>query len=126
MVIKTNLESAPNAITKDGIEIQVLLHPLYNGNANQSLGQGTIQAGYASRLHKHLTSEAAYYILSGSGKMKVGAETFPVTKGDTIAVMPSTWYKLEADADADLIFICALSPGYMPEDTAIAAETPEE
>ena len=35
--------------------------------------------------HNHRVNEEMFFVLEGSGEIRIGAETFPVTKGDVIA-----------------------------------------
>ena len=38
--------------------------------------------------HSHRVNEEMFFVLEGAGEVRIGAETFPITKGDVIACPP--------------------------------------
>jgi len=117
-MIKISHNSNVNTyITKDGSEIRELMHPDIHGNISQSLAEATVKPSQSTLLHKHIKSEEIYYILQGRGKLSLDNETIPVTKGDTICIMPGTNHNIENTGKEDLKILCSCSPAYSHEDT---------
>ncbi len=74
--------------TKDGSEIHELLAYRNSAIRNQSLAEATIAVGTATPEHYHPKSEEIYYILSGTGQMKLDGELRDVGPLDAIAIPP--------------------------------------
>jgi mannose-6-phosphate isomerase-like protein (cupin superfamily) len=54
----------------------------------------TIEPGASEGLHRHPHVGEIYYVLEGSGTVKVNNETSPITKGDGIPVRPDEVHSL--------------------------------
>ncbi len=113
-------------LTKDRSVIRELMHPSTHGNAAQSLAEAVIPGGARTLLHKHQITEELYHVTHGSGIMTLGDESFPVSKGDTICILPGTQHCIQADAGQDLRILCCCSPAYSHEDTEILEGKPIE
>lgn len=107
-------------VTKDGSEIRELMHPDVHGNANQSLAEARVPPGAATRPHRHRHSEEIYHFTAGRGIMGLGKEAFPVTGGDTVAILPGVVHWLENTGLVPLVVLCACSPAYAHEDTELS------
>lgn len=59
-------------------------------------------------LHAHYVNEEMFFILSGSGTVRFGEDTFPVSEGDFISAppMPEEPHQIINDSDATLIYLC--------------------
>ena len=113
-------------LTKDGSIIRELMHPGIHRNAAQSLAEAIIPSGARTLLHKHQATEELYHVTHGAGVMTLGDETFPVSEGDTICILPGTPHCIEANTDQDLHILCCCSPAYSHEDTEILEGVPIE
>ncbi len=117
--MKTNTADVPAYTTRDGSLIRELMHPSRHGNQAQSLAQSTVAAGGATRLHRHHRSEEIYHILSGSGRLTLGAEEIVVASGDTVCIPPGTPHCIRTSGTQPLVFLCACAPAYAHEDTEL-------
>lgn len=115
----THYEQITSYTTKDGSTIRELMHPAQHKNAKQSLAEATVPANTITELHFHKQSEEIYFILSGSGEMTLGEETFNVHSGDTICIQPNTPHQIRNNGSVELKFLCACSPAYSHEDTIL-------
>jgi len=106
-------------LTKDRSVIRELMHPGAHGNAAQSLAEAIIPGGARTLLHRHRITEELYHVTHGSGIMTLGDESFPVSEGDTICILPGTPHCIEADATQDLHILCCCSPAYAHDDTEL-------
>jgi len=66
-----NRAQAEPFITKDGSQIRELLAYRNSVIRNQSLAEATIAVGGDTQEHYHPKSEEIYYILNGSGRIKI-------------------------------------------------------
>ena len=89
----------------------------------QKLGYSVIvvPAGAGKRafpFHNHRLNEEAFFILGGSGEVRIGSETFPVRKGDFIAHppgSPETAHQLVNTSDAEELRYIGISTRQSPE-----------
>jgi mannose-6-phosphate isomerase-like protein (cupin superfamily) len=95
------------------------MHPEVHGNSSQSLAEATVRPGRATMLHKHLRSEELYHVLSGSGRMTLDGQVFPLAVGDTICIAPGTAHMVENMENQDLVILCCCSPPYSHSDTKL-------
>jgi mannose-6-phosphate isomerase-like protein (cupin superfamily) len=59
-----------------------------------------------SSIGYHLQKEdEIYYVVSGSGKMRMNGETFPVKPGDAILTRPGSSHGIAPNADNDLVIM---------------------
>lgn len=67
--------------------------------------------------HNHRVNEELFFILEGSGEVRIGTETYPVKKGDFIACPPGgpeTAHQIINTGDAELKYL-AVSTKQTPE-----------
>lgn len=119
MSLKTTLHEVVPYITKDGSEIRELLHPSRHAVRNQSLAEAAVPPGISTLLHRHARTEEIYHFTQGSGRMTLGAESFAVTVGDSIAIPPGTPHCIENTGPEALHILCCCAPAYSHEDTEL-------
>jgi mannose-6-phosphate isomerase-like protein (cupin superfamily) len=112
-----NLDELPAFITKDGSEIRELLAPRNSRLLNQSLAEARLPIGGATTEHYHARTEEIYFILSGTGRMRVEGEERPVKPGDAIAIPPGHRHKLWNTGPEPLRLLCCCAPAYEHDDT---------
>src|SRR5262249_19777088 len=78
---------------------------------NQSLAEARVPAGAATTPHYHPKAEEIYYILRGTGRMRIDAETTEVGPGDAIAIPPGQVHQIVNTGDETLVFLCCCAPG---------------
>ena len=118
-MIRSSYAGAEPYVTKDGSEIRELMHPARHGNRAQSLAEATVAPGARTALHYHGATEEIYHITHGLGRMTLGGETFDVAVGDTVYIPPGTAHCVENTGPVVLRILCACSPPYSHEDTAL-------
>jgi len=106
-------------ITKDGSQIRELLAYRNSSIRNQSLAEATIAAGSSTQEHYHPKSEEIYYILRGTGRMKLGDEIREVSPLDAIAIPPGAHHKIWNTSDEPLVLLCCCAPAYENDDTVM-------
>lgn len=114
-----NRDQVPAFTTKDGSTIRELLAYRNSVIRNQSLAEATIPVGGATAEHYHPQTEEIYYILKGSGKMKIGEEMRAVQPLDAIAIPPGASHKIWNTGPEDLVLLCCCAPAYEHEDTVL-------
>ncbi len=116
MALRTGINDITAYITRDGSEIRELMHPVVQGNKEQSLAEAIVQQGQQTHLHQHHNSEELYHITKGKGRMTLGAEQFEVTVGDTICIPPGTAHCIKNIGIETLHILCMCSPPYSHDD----------
>ena len=114
-----NRSAAQPFITKDGSQIRELLAHRNSSIRNQSLAEATIAIGSATQEHYHPKSEEIYYILSGTGRMKLHGELREVGPLDAIAIPPGARHKIWNTGDVPLVLLCCCAPAYENDDTVM-------
>ena len=114
-----NIDQVEPFVTKDGSEIRELLAHRNSALRNQTLAEARLPAGAATTPHYHVKTEEVYYILAGSGCMRVGDEERPVLPGDAIAIPPGTLHQITNTGSDVLKFLCCCAPPYEHEDTIL-------
>ena len=115
----TNLDSATPFITKDGSEIRELLAHRNSSIRKQSLAEARLQPGGATQEHYHRRTEEIYYIMHGSGRMRIENEERDVRIGDAIAIPPGQKHKIWTTGGEALRLLCCCAPAYEHDDTVI-------
>ncbi len=120
--MKTAYASITPYVTKDGSQIRELMHPAQNadhGVRAQSFAEAIVAPGTKTALHRHRVTEEIYHITQGAGRMTLGEQHFDVAVGDTICILPGTAHCIECVGQVALKILCACSPAYAYEDTAL-------
>ena len=100
----------------EGTKIKQYFHPHNTLNGiNYSIAQFTLGPGKKSKLHK-ISSSEIYYILEGSGKLKIDEETHQLEKDDSVYVPPNSKQFIENTGSIDLKFLCIVEPAWKADD----------
>jgi mannose-6-phosphate isomerase-like protein (cupin superfamily) len=105
--------------TKDGSTIREILSPANSCTRRQSLAEATLAPGRETQAHYHPQTEEIYYILSGSGEMRIREESQEVGPGDGIIIPPGAAHQIRNIGEEDLVFLCCCVPAYTHEDTVM-------
>src|SRR3954447_15541697 len=81
--------------TKDGSEIRELLAHRNSCIRQQSLAEARVQPGQRTTPHYHPLTEEIYYLLEGTGRMRIGDEVLDVQPGDAIAIPPGAVHTIQ-------------------------------
>ena len=119
-----NVDHVPAFTTKDGSIIRELLAHRNSCIQRQSLAEARLPAGKSTTPHYHSLTEEIYYILAGTGRMRVGNHTSMVKPGDAIAIPPGEIHQITNLGPSELKFICCCAPPYEHDDTVLDAAAP--
>jgi len=119
-----NLERVPAFITKDGSEIRELLAYRNSAIRNQSLAEARLGVGGATQEHYHPRTEEIYYIMHGTGRIRIEGEVREVVSGDAIAILPGKRHKLWNTGREPLRLLCCCAPAYEDSDTVVTEQEP--
>ncbi len=114
-----NLAEVPAFTTKDGSEIRELLAHRNSSIRHQSLAEARVPVGGSTLEHYHARTEEIYFITSGAGRIRIGAETRAIRIGDAIAIAPGLRHKLWNNGAEPLTLLCCCAPAYEHDDTFI-------
>jgi mannose-6-phosphate isomerase-like protein (cupin superfamily) len=64
----------------------------------------------ASTLHKHIRQEEFYFVLEGTGRMRVGDETLTVPRYGGVLVGPDELRQVFNDTDAEVLWLIVGAP----------------
>lgn len=117
-----NIARVPAFTTKDGSEIRELLAYRNSCIRKQSLAEARVAPGQRTAAHYHPQTEEIYYLLHGSGRMRIDEEVVDVAVGDAIAIPPGAIHTIENTGTGTLLFLCCCAPGYENDDTVLVEE----
>lgn len=118
MSLRKNSEITP-VQGNEGTTVKQFFHPHNTLNGiNYSLAQFTIEQGKKSKKHQ-LRSSEIYYILEGQGILRVGEDSFQVTKDDSVYVPPRAVQWIENTGKSELRFLCIVEPAWKAQDETI-------
>ena len=64
----------------------------------------------ASTLHRHIRAEEFYFVLEGTGRMRVGEETLTVPKYGAVLVGPEQLRQVFNDTEAEVLWLIVGAP----------------
>jgi mannose-6-phosphate isomerase-like protein (cupin superfamily) len=114
-----NIDHVVAFTTKDGSEIRELLASRNSSISNQSLAEARLPPGASTTPHYHPRTEEIYYILIGTGRMRIESEQRSVGPGDAIAILPGQTHQITNTGSDTLKFLCCCAPGYENDDTVL-------
>ncbi len=80
------------------------------GSENLGARLWRLPPGSANTLHKHIRSEEFYFVLEGTGRMRVGEETLTVPRHGGVLVGPDALRQVFNDTDADALWLIIGAP----------------
>jgi mannose-6-phosphate isomerase-like protein (cupin superfamily) len=83
------------------------------GSENLSARLWRLPPKSANTLHKHLRQEEFYFVLEGTGRMRVGEETLTVPKYGGVLVGPDRVRQVFNDTDAEVLWLIVGAPEEM-------------
>jgi mannose-6-phosphate isomerase-like protein (cupin superfamily) len=116
--------SRPVVDAADGSTVRELAHPSASTATGLSLAEATVPAGGSTHLHLHRRSEEIYWVVSGTGRMRLAEEERDIAPGDAVVIPPGAPHRLRADAGGELMVVCACAPPYSEEDTEVLDREP--
>ena len=64
----------------------------------------------ANTLHKHIRSEEFYFVLEGTGRIRIGDDTLTLTKYSGVLVGPDSLRQIFNDSDAEVLWLIIGAP----------------
>lgn len=114
-----NRDDCEEFIAGDNCRLREILHPDKADLAlRYSLAHAVVAPGQTTWLHALGTSEV-YFILSGTGTMRINEETATVRPGDTVYIPPDARQQITGTGTEDLVFLCIVDPAWRSEDEVI-------
>jgi len=118
MSIKRNSD-IPEIIGLEGSRIKNYFDPDGTDNRIQfSIAHFMIQKGKRTLRHKMKSSEI-YYILGGTGILKIDGKSFTVKKDDSVFIPPMSEQSIENIGGEDLRFLCIVDPAWNQENEIV-------
>lgn len=111
-------------VTKDGSEIRELVGPAWTPAHKQSLAEATVAPGRATLEHYHRETEELYYVVEGTGRLRVGDSEREVGVGDCAVIPPGVRHTIANSGDGPLRILCCCAPAYTHEDTFVTGDAP--
>jgi predicted cupin superfamily sugar epimerase/mannose-6-phosphate isomerase-like protein (cupin superfamily) len=84
-----------------------------------SIAQFTLAPGHGSGLSFNRVSEEAFYVLSGSGTVRLSDRVREVSKGSTVFIPAGVAHSIDAGARTPLVFLAVSSPAFEPQDYVV-------
>jgi mannose-6-phosphate isomerase-like protein (cupin superfamily) len=98
----SNLMKIPNASRTCGME--------RTGSENLAARLWRLPPKSANTLHKHIRAEEVYFVLEGTGRMRIGDETLTVPKYGGVLVGPDQLRQVFNDTDAEVLWLIIGAP----------------
>src|SRR5437764_13462685 len=80
------------------------------GSENLSARLWRLPPRSANTLHKHIRQEEFYFVLEGTGRMRVGEETLTVPRYGGVLVGPDLLRQVFNDTDAEVLWLIVGAP----------------
>lgn len=80
------------------------------GSGNLSARLWRLPPRSASTLHKHIRQEEFYFVLEGTGRMRVGDETLTVPRHGGVLVGPDRLRQVFNDTDTEVLWLIVGAP----------------
>src|SRR2546430_1886868 len=111
-MLVVNRQHAAIINTPHGSEIRPLIDRTTSAIALCSLAEEVLPPGARVARHHHQATEEVYYILSGHGRMTVGAEERAVAAGDAVFIPRETSHTLANTGPEPLVLLLVCGPAY--------------
>src|SRR5438105_10468204 len=80
------------------------------GSENLSARLWRLPPKSANTLHKHIRSEEFYFVLEGTGRMRIGGDTITVPKYGGVLIGPDQLRQVFNDTDAEVLWFIVGAP----------------
>lgn len=80
------------------------------GSENLGARLWRLPPGSANTLHKHVRSEEFYFVLEGTGRLRVNGETLTVPKYGAVLVGPDVLRQVFNDTDSEVLWLILGGP----------------
>jgi mannose-6-phosphate isomerase-like protein (cupin superfamily) len=111
-----NLENAAVIETPHGSQLRPLIDRTTSTVSQCSLAEETLPPGSTVSRHHHEVIEEIYFIVSGTGSLRMGEEERAVRKGDAIFIPRMTPHELTNTGSEPMRIMLVCGPAYFRED----------
>ncbi|MBN1966512.1 MAG: cupin domain-containing protein [Anaerolineae bacterium] len=87
------------------------------GTSQHSVAYIELPPGKASLKHYHPVAEESYYCLSGTGRLVIDGEPYPLQPGACVALTPGQVHQLFNDGPETLCFLAVCAPAWTPDNS---------
>ncbi len=102
---------------QDGASVYELLSKEERQTLGMSLAIGELPPRKTATLHYHILSNEVYYVISGTGRIRLDDKTTDIKQGSIIVIPRYTTHGLENNSSRPLQLLCLASPAYSDEDS---------
>ena len=111
-----NRDGIDPMVSNDGAVIRELASPSNSWLTRHSLAEIRHPPGTGSDEHYHTEAEEVYYVLLGSGEIRIDGETRALRPGDIVAIVPGQRHKVWQEGAGDLVLLVTCAPAYSVEE----------
>jgi mannose-6-phosphate isomerase-like protein (cupin superfamily) len=114
-----SLDDCDEFVAGDDSRLREILHPNKAAlEIRYSLAQAMVSPGQSTKRHRLATAEV-YYVIQGTGEMRIDNESQPVAPGDTVYIPSGAVQAIANTGRRDLVFLCIVDPAWQPQDEEI-------
>ena len=106
-------------VTRDGSTVVELVRPERGGSRNVSVARAIVEPGQPTQRHYHTDSDEVYYVLQGTGAVRLGDRWLPVEPAATVFIPAGLAHEARCDGPTPLVILCICSPPYTHEQTVL-------
>jgi mannose-6-phosphate isomerase-like protein (cupin superfamily) len=117
-----NRETAKQITSPHGTQITPLIDRSTSDITGCSLAEEIMPPGKAVKPHFHKTHEEVYYLITGSGRMRVSDEWRDVSAGDAIYIPVNCVHSLVNTGDEDIRLVLVVGPAFSFDDVFEATD----
>lgn len=100
-----------------------LLAPLTTADDFMGMNLAFLTAEGSARCHLHRDTVEIYYVLSGSGEVRINGIAYPINGGDRVIIRPGDCHQLIPYPDTGILrVIVAAAPAWRREDEILCAQ----
>ncbi len=116
------LASCREFLAGDDSFLRELLHAEKDGlDLGYSLARAVVKPGKRTLPHRLKGSEV-YYVLGGTGILRIEDESAEVRADDAVYIPPGSVQSIENTGSEDLVFLCIVDPAWKAEDEEVLKE----
>lgn len=120
-----NRDNCEPFITKDTSEIREIMAYRNSDCKRTSLAEARLYPKRHTEAHYHPTTEEIYYVLEGTGHIRIDDEEMDIRHGDAILIPPGAVHQTWNTGEDILRFLCVCAPAYEHDDTVIVSPNQE-
>ena len=117
-----NRSASKPLVTPHGTYITPLIDRSTSAATSCSLAEEMLPPGMAVQPHYHKTHEEIYYLITGSGRMRVADEWKEVSAGDAVYIPTNAVHSLQNTGKEDIRLVVVVGPAFSFDDVFQSAE----